>query len=154
METKKILFFPGQNAPIKRYKPYFHQLSLVEDSQEIVLCHSKGIEKAMEQKEAKLIIAIDPSEIFPIIEHLNIIIFIQKWRMEQNSPDPDDYIKVTKYIDEYKIIDHKKKLIGQKHVIFPYEDDPVKPFRDPHWPFENKRFRDMIMYVINAPSKV
>lgn len=67
----KVGVFPGKDMPLKRYKSYFPTLILEESKEDnllVVLCHSKGIEKAMQyaqQNPHSKIIAMDPST-FPI----------------------------------------------------------------------------------------
>lgn len=61
----RVLFFPGRNTPIKRYRSYFPtlELSVDEPHPTVILCHSAGIVPALAYSGSIPIIAMDPSVI-------------------------------------------------------------------------------------------
>jgi hypothetical protein len=60
-----VWLFPGRNMTLKRYKPYFPSLELmIEDPTHeavVILCHSRGIDAALEAKSDLPIVALDPT---------------------------------------------------------------------------------------------
>lgn len=79
ISTMEMRFFPGKGTSFKRYSSYFPTLRLSKDAESsIVLCHSKGIEDAL-QLENVHVVAMDPS-MFPI-RNEKVFIWARKGRI-------------------------------------------------------------------------
>lgn len=120
MKKFEVMFFPGKNTPLKRYVSYFPKLSLTASQNDIILCHSRGLDHAvqycLQHKIEPLIVSMDGVQI-DIPEHLNVISF----RPEHKQPLGDEYM-YTKTI---------------------YYD-----VKETHHPYMNKKVRDQIMREI------
>jgi len=55
MMENSVVFFPGKNTPLKRYRSYFPHLILDRpkegENPDVVLCHSRGLDHAIQYCE-------------------------------------------------------------------------------------------------------
>jgi hypothetical protein len=92
----KVLFFPGKNTPLKRYKSYFPTFDLtqfydVSNPPKIIMCHSAGIHDALlwvRTHSSKLcIVCMDPQKISP--DDLPITVPLYLFRKQKTYDEED-----------------------------------------------------------------
>jgi hypothetical protein len=115
-----IIFFPGKNTPLKRYKSYFKPYILTENCNDsnhsVIVCHSIGIDKALQQNREFPIIALDPT-------HLCVGNRVVK-----------SWINSKRY--------GNIEIDGENITIEWYSEDT-------HYPYQIKRVKDRILSQIN-----
>jgi len=119
----ELIIFPGKNTPLKRYRSYFSKYNLREitdeDKPNVILCHSIGIEKALnhciKHNLNPRIVCMDGVEIkIKIPANIEIIMF---------RP-------VNKYVESD----------SKCNVVYYDIDDKIR-----HHPYMSKKVRDQII---------
>jgi hypothetical protein len=119
-KVPELIFFPGKNTPIKRYKPYFYQFQLREakqgDDPEVVLCHSLGIASAIlfctENKITPRIVCMDGTTLQTTCVGLKIYMFRP---ITKKGQDDEKWFEEIVYYDIPEEIRH-----------YPYQHKPTR----------------------------
>lgn len=101
-----VILYPGRDVPRKRYQAYFRKyINLCEVSEHpiAILCHSRGIEGALQDEHKDIpIIALDPS-FFP--DNNRVFIWARKGRIvDEHNLNIIWYEEQTHYPHEVKHI--------------------------------------------------
>lgn len=100
----QVTFCPGRGMSLKSYRSYFPGWQLVSEPTPIVVCHSRGIDRALEMSP-ELIVALDPAW-FP-----------------ENNPQIHIWVQAQRVVPEHVLNVH----IYDEVTHYPYQ---VKRIRD------------------------
>ncbi len=125
----KVLFFPGKNMALKRYKNYFRDVTLITDKSDdcnVIVCHSLGIDDAIKIPNLP-IIAIDPSSI-PDESHSQnrpIYVWIRAGREYNKLSDTSNHnITIIEYKEQthypYELAKIRDDIIKKKIKLLNY----------------------------------
>ncbi len=124
-------FFPGKNTPLKRYRSYFRNLTLIipnntnSDTVKSILCHSRGLEHAIkyctDNNINPMIVSMDGVQV-DIPKNLQVVCFRPESKKETGDENLYEFLIYYKNNIKYNHHPYMIKNVRDKIINILVED--------------------------------